>query len=98
MHILQGRFVKIMRYGKFNHTLKHRLSLQFKVEEKTDIDTQIKQREPKETNQEHFKRLTEVDSCQCLVCKKKRVIKVSELPRIRSPTWKSILNHLAPTF
>lgn len=87
MHILPGRFVKIRRYGIYNHTLKRKLSLQFVEEQKPDIDTLIKQKEPKETNQERFKRLTGVDPCQCPVCKKGTMIAVRELPRIRSPVW-----------
>ena len=85
MHILPGRFVKIRRYGVYNHTVKRRLSLQFEAEEKPDIDTLIKQKEPPETNQERFKRLTGVDPCQCPVCKTGRMVRVRELPKIRSP-------------
>lgn len=98
MHILPGRFVKIRRYGIYNHTLKRKLSLQFVEEQKPDIDTLIKQKEPKETNQERFKRLTGVDPCQCPVCKKGTMIAVRELPRIRSPTWHDPIPRLLPTF
>lgn len=87
MHILPGRFVKIRRYGIYNHTLKRRLSLQFVAEQKTDIDTLIKQKEPKETNLQRFQRLTGINPCQCPVCKKGTMIAVRELPRIRSPVW-----------
>ena len=43
MHILPGRFVKIRRYGIYNHTVKRNLALQFVPEEKPAIDTLIKQ-------------------------------------------------------
>lgn len=85
MHILPGRFVKIRRYGIYNHTAKRNLKLQFAPEEKPDIYTLAK---PKETNLQRFKRLTGVDPCQCPVCKKGTMRIVRELPRIRSPTWR----------
>ena len=39
MHILPTRFVKIRRYGIYNHTVKRNLELQFVPEEKPDIET-----------------------------------------------------------
>jgi hypothetical protein len=88
MHILPGRFVKIRRYGIYNHTAKRKLKLQFVPEESSDIDTLIKRKEPPETNLQRFKRLTGVDPCQCPVCKKGNMRVVRELPRIRSPVWR----------
>jgi len=85
MHVLPGRFVKIRRYGIYNHTAKRNLKLQFLPEESPNIDTLIKRKEPPETNLQRFQRLTGIDPCQCPVCKKGTMIAVRELPRIRSP-------------
>ena len=85
MHILPGRFVKIRRYGIYNHTTKRSLKLQFRPEEKPSIDTLAKRNEPKETNQERFHRLTGFDPCQCPVCKNGRMMVLRELPPIRAP-------------
>ena len=87
MHILPVRFVKIRRYGIYNHTVKRKLGLQFVPEQKTDIDTLIKRQEPLETNLQRFERLTGVSPCQCPVCKTGRMVVVKELPRIRAPDW-----------
>jgi len=85
MHILPVRFVKIRRYGIYNHTAKRRLGLQFAPEEKPSIDTLIKREQPPETNLQRFERLTGVNPCQCPVCKTGHMVVVRELPRIRSP-------------
>jgi len=85
MHILPQQFVKIRRYGIYNHTVKRNLLLQFVPEEKPDIDSFVKKRRQPETNQERFKRLTGVDVCLCPVCKKGRMVRIKELPKIRSP-------------
>ena len=88
MHILPARFVKIRRYGIYNHTAKRNLKLQFMPDESPDIDTLIKRKDPPETNLQRFKRLTGIDPCRCPVCKKGTMITVRELPRIRSPAWR----------
>jgi hypothetical protein len=85
MHILPKRFVKIRRYGIYNHTVKRNLALQFTPEEKPDIDTLIKRKQPPETNHERFERLTGIDPCKCPACKTGRMVTIRELPRIRSP-------------
>ena len=85
MHILPLRFVKIRRYGIYNHTAKRKLRLQFVPEQKPDIDTLIKCQEPLETNLQRFERLTGVSPFQCPVCKTGRMVVVRELPRIRAP-------------
>lgn len=85
LHILPKRFVKIRRYGIYNHTVKRNLDLQFEPEKKPDIDQIIRQKQPPETRQERFLRLTGFDVCQCPVCKKGKMIVVREIPRIRSP-------------
>ncbi len=87
MHILPWRFVKIRRYGIYNPTTKRKLGLQFAPDEKPDIDTLIKKKQPPETNQERFKRLTGIDPCKCQVCKTGIMVAVRELPKIRSPVW-----------
>jgi len=84
-HILPRRFVKIRRFGIYNHTVKRNLALQFTVEEKPGIDAIVKKKLAPETNLQRFERLTGVNPCLCPVCKTGRMIKVRELPRIRSP-------------
>ena len=85
MHILPARFVKIRRFGIYNHTTKRSLKLQFCPQQKPTIDTLKKRKDPKETNLERFRRLTGFDPCQCPVCNKGRMIAVRELPPIRAP-------------
>jgi hypothetical protein len=87
MHVLPARFVKIRRYGIYNHTTKRSLAIQFRPEEKPTIDSLIKRDDPPETNLERFRRLTGFDPCQCPVCKKGRMMGVRELPPIRAPAW-----------
>ena len=82
MHILPQRFVKIRRYGIYNHTLKRKLDLQFV---KHDIETIIKKQKTKETTIERFQRITGINPCICPVCKEGRMVTIRELPRIRSP-------------
>jgi hypothetical protein len=85
MHILPKRFVKIRRYGIYNHTTKRNLDLQFVREEKPDIQTLIKQKQTPETSMQRFERLTGVNPCLCPVCKSGRMVVIGEIPRIRSP-------------
>jgi len=85
MHILPARFVKVRRYGIYNHTVKRNLRLQFVPESRPDIDSLIKRKEPPESKLQRFKRLTGIDPCRCPVCKKGTMIAIRELPRIRSP-------------
>jgi len=42
LHILPRRFVKIRRFGIYNHTVKQHLKLQFVPQQKPDIETVIK--------------------------------------------------------
>ena len=84
MHILPRRFVKIRRFGIYNHTLKRNLGLQFTQPCKT-IEAAIKKQQIPETNLQRFERLTGINPCLCPVCKKGRMVIVKELPRIRSP-------------
>jgi len=85
LHILPTRFVKIRRYGIYNHTTKRHLELQFVPEKTPDIDTLVKSEEHPETGLQRFERLTGVNPCQCPVCKTGRMVAVRELPRIRAP-------------
>ena len=87
LHILPKRFVKIRRFGIYNHTVKRNLELQFVKEEKPSIDQIIRQQKPPETNVERFERLTGISLCLCPACKTGRMVTVRELPRIRSPAW-----------
>ncbi|MCK5102962.1 MAG: transposase, partial [Cyclobacteriaceae bacterium] len=90
MHILPRRFVKIRRYGIYNHTTKRNLKLQFKEEEeKADIGV-TETKPTRETAQERLYRLTGFDVYQCPVCKKGRMHTIRELPRIRSPCGYSV--------
>jgi hypothetical protein len=86
MHILPKRFVKIRRYGIYNHTVKRNMSLHFKTEKQSSNKPNEKSL-PQETKQQRFERLTGVNLCLCQACKAGRMIIVRELPRIRSPGW-----------
>ena len=83
-YVLFKRFVKIRRFGIYNHTIKHNLEIQFIPEEKPSIDAVIKQQKPLETNVEWFERLTGVYPCICPARKTGRLIAVWELSHIRS--------------
>lgn len=85
LHILPRRFVKIRRFGIYNHTTKQNLEIRFTPQEKPCIETIIKQQKPPETIVERFTRLTGVNPCICPVCKTGRIVRIRELPRIRSP-------------
>jgi hypothetical protein len=87
LHVLPARFVKIRRYGIYNHTAKRNHELQFVPEEKLTIDTLIRRQEPPETNLQRFQRLTGINPCLCPVCRSGRMVILRELPRIRSPDW-----------
>jgi hypothetical protein len=85
LHILPRRYVKIRRFGIYNHTTKRNLALQFTVEQKPCIIKVTQRPKPPETNIERFERLTGVNPCLCPVCKTGRMVTIGELPRIRSP-------------
>jgi hypothetical protein len=84
-HILPRRFVKIRRFGIYNHTTKRNLALQFVEKKKPDIDAIIKKQQLPETNVERLARLTGINPCLCPVCKTGHMVTIRELPRIRSP-------------
>ena len=94
LHILPHRFVKIRRFGIYNHTLKRNLSLRFVPEEKPDIEAlekrlletqRSKESSAEETSMERLERLTGINPCRCPVCKTGRMVTIRTLPRIRSP-------------
>jgi len=84
-HILPKRFVKIRRYGIYNHTTKRNLELQFKPEESA-VEKVLSGQKANETTPEKIKRLTGFDVCKCPKCKTGRMHRVREIPRIRSPS------------
>jgi len=87
MHILPKRFVKIRRFGIYNHTTKRNLALLFVPKEKPAIDESTKRQQPPETNQQRFERLTGFNPCLCPVCKTGMMVVIRKVPRIRSPAW-----------
>jgi hypothetical protein len=95
MHILPQRFVKIRRFGIYNHTTKRNLELQFVPQEKPCVEALIKRQQPPETNAERFARLTGINPCICPVCKTGQMVAIRNLPRIRSPTWKPLVRLMA---
>ena len=85
LHILPKRFVKIRYYGIYNHTTKSHLQLQFIPEEKPDLETLIDREKSTNTSLQRFEQLTGINPCLCPVCKTGKMVRVSELPRIRAP-------------
>lgn len=79
-HVLPKRFVKIRRFGIYNHTSKRHMELEFGNE---GIQT-VKPRK-KETARETLKRLTGFDVTVCPKCKKGTMVIIRKMPRIRSP-------------
>ena len=86
-HILPRRFVKIRRFGIYNHTVKRNLDLRFRVEDKPGSNTQTKSGKIVESTIERFERLTGINPCRCPVCKTGRMLILRKLPPIRSPTY-----------
>jgi hypothetical protein len=84
LHILPKRFVKIRRYGIYNHTVKRNMDLRFTPGEKSNNKPKEKS-QVTETNLQRFERLTGVNLCLCPGCKTGKMITLRELPRIRSP-------------
>ena len=84
-HILPKHFVKIRRYGIYNHTAKRNLELQFEPEV-SEVEKVLSGVDVNETAPERIKRLTGFDMCKCPKCKTGRMVRVGELPRIRSPS------------
>lgn len=97
LHVLPHRFVKIRRFGIYNHTTRRNLALQFVPQEKPDIETIEKRQHVPETNVERFARLTGVNPCLCPVCRTGKMVVLRELPRIRSPACHPLGKPLAPS-
>ena len=79
-HVLPKRFVKIRRFGIYNHTSKRHMELEFGNE-----TIQTVKSNKKETARETLKRLTGFDATICPICKKGTMVAIREMPRIRSP-------------
>jgi len=82
LHIMPPRFVRIRRFGIYNHTTKRNLKLQFvpvALEKSQEIEKKA------ETKQERMIRLIGYDPYKCPVCKEGNLIAVEIVPRIRSP-------------
>jgi len=94
MHILPRRFVKIRRFGVYNHTTKRNLELQLAPKERPGIDAVMAMQKPPETNVERLARLTGVNPCLCPVCKTGRMVITRKLPRIRSPAMPGMIHTL----
>ena len=86
-HVLPKGFIKIRYFGIYNSTTKRNLELQFVPKTIELVEKQLNQ--VKETAQEVVKRITGYDVTKCPHCKKGTMVRIKELPRIRSPN-----NHL----
>lgn len=82
MHIMPERLVRIRRYGIYNHTTIRNLNLQFIP---APVIAAQKMEKIIETNSERIKRLTGFDAKKCSVCKMGKMMKIRQMPRIRSP-------------
>ena len=82
-HILPKGFVRIRRYGIYNHRVKRNLNLQFTTED-SDFYKLVKQ---KETEKDKIGVNKTVFSGEhiCPYCKQGKMIRLKQLPRIRSP-------------
>lgn len=94
LHTLPRRFVKIRRFGIYNHTVKRNLDLQFVPEEKPGIQAIIKGQQAPPTKAERLAILTGINPCLCPVCKTGKMINVRELPPIRAPAWNAFNQHV----
>ena len=81
-HVLPRGFVRIRRYGIYHPTVKRNLSLQF-VEEQSGFDKLMTQADQEDGNVGQGTPSVEHRICPC--CKKGKMIRVREIPRIRSP-------------
>jgi hypothetical protein len=93
MHILPQRFVKIRRYGIYNHTLKRHQNLQFVPDEKPELKDLERRIDGPETKMQRMARLTGINPSPCPECKTGIMIRIRVLPRIRSP---GLLAHSQP--
>jgi len=79
MHILPKRFVKIRRFGIYSSRYK---ALTKKLKPKT-VEAMLRE---KETPLERLTRVTGIDFFLCPSCKKGRLVRFEELPKVRSPS------------
>jgi hypothetical protein len=80
LHVLPKRFVKVRRFGIYNHTAKRHLELEFG----NGTIEKVKPKK-KETAKETLKRISGIDLSVCPVCKQGTMVVINEMPRIRSP-------------
>ncbi len=85
-HILPKGFVRIRRYGIYNPTVKRNLNLQFTAEDSGFYKLiKQKQTEEKKAPDSGGELAGEQDLHLCPHCKTGKMIRVREIPRIRSP-------------
>jgi len=84
-HILPKGFVRIRRYGIYNPRVKRNLNLHFTADDK-GFDKLIKQKEQDEKSKScSGENSANQQQRKCPYCKTGNLIRVKELPRIRSP-------------
>jgi len=79
MHILPFRFVKIRRFGVYSSVYKTMVQ---KAQPGSRLKTTVK-----EPTRERLFRITGFDISLCKACKKGRMHRIKELPRVRSPGY-----------
>lgn len=82
LHIMPHGFIRIRRYGIYNPTTIRYHNLQFIPSAQV---TAKKLERRIETRQERIVRLTGFDACKCPSCKKGKMVRLSVIPRSRSP-------------
>lgn len=82
-HIVPKGFVRIRRYGIYNHTFIRNHDLTFYTEAQQTIRI-IEQKS--ETKEQQILRLTGIDICKCSCCKTGILVLIRQQPRIRSPS------------
>lgn len=83
LHILPKRFVKIRRYGIYNHTTRCKL-----IPKNLDLAPAVVTKTKKNSNEtaaDILLRITGIDCRKCPKCKTGYLKTIAELPRIRSP-------------
>jgi hypothetical protein len=78
------RFVRIRRYGIYNHTIIRNLELQF-VPKQVEVAREINKKT--ETKQERIKRLTGFDVCKCPACKVGTMVSPTYQVTCRKPAF-----------
>lgn len=77
-HVLPKGFVRIRKYGIYNATTKRNLNLPF-FKEKSNFEKLMEEKDKEAADSQM------PDVHLCPVCKKGKMIRIKELPRIRSP-------------